>query len=147
MELSKRIPQLDGIRGLAILQVLLWHYVAILPSHSRTVLSYLQHLLCLTWSGVDLFFVLSGFLIGGILLDHRDAPNYFSVFYRRRICRIFPLYYALFLAFVLLRNRLPIGAANGWLFDRPLPLWSYATFTQNFLMSKLGTFGPNWLAP
>jgi peptidoglycan/LPS O-acetylase OafA/YrhL len=140
-----RVPELDGIRGLAILLVLVWHYVICeigAPPPLFRVLS-------LTWSGVDLFFVLSGFLIGGILLDHRGATNYFSVFYRRRICRIFPIYYAWLLLYVALRpirHHLPLGSANDWLFAGGLPLWSYATFTQNFLQAKLGTWGPNWLA-
>jgi peptidoglycan/LPS O-acetylase OafA/YrhL len=137
-----RIRELDGVRGLAILLVLVWHYLVCEVGAPPP----LFRILNVTWSGVDLFFVLSGFLIGGILIDHRDAPNYFSVFYRRRICRIFPLYYAFFLAFVLLRHRLELGAASAWLFERPMPLWSYATFTQNFLMAKTGSLGPAALA-
>jgi len=137
MELSKRIPQLDGIRGLAILQVLLWHYVAILPSHSRTVLSYLQHLLCLTWSGVDLFFVLSGFLIGGILLDHKDAPNYFSVFYARRFFRILPFYFIILLVGYFL-NR--IGQIDSSRMGQMIPWYWYLTFTQNFWLSTHANF-------
>jgi peptidoglycan/LPS O-acetylase OafA/YrhL len=135
-----RIPELDGVRGLAILLVLVWHYLICLVAAPPPLFRFLN----LTWSGVDLFFVLSGFLIGGILLDHRDAENFFGVFYRRRICRILPLYYAWLLLFVILRPL--IGRLSDWVFADPLPLWSYATFTQNFLQAKTGNWGPNWLA-
>ncbi len=133
----KRIPQLDGIRGLAILQILLWHYIAILPSHSRTALSYLQHLLCLTWSGVDLFFVLSGFLIGGILLDHKSAANYFTVFYARRFFRILPLYFIL-LSIGYFLNRL--GQIEPSRTGELIPWYWYLTFTQNFWLSSHVSF-------
>jgi peptidoglycan/LPS O-acetylase OafA/YrhL len=64
------------------------------------------------------------------LLDNRDATNYFKVFYVRRICRIFPIYYLnLLLFFALLASGW--GSISPWLFDRPLPFLSYATFTQN----------------
>src|SRR5689334_3132541 len=93
-QLSERIPELDGIRGLAILLVLAWHYLFLrfaptAPPSARPVWS----VFALTWSGVDLFFVLSGFLIGGILLRCRDSPNYFKTFYIRRACRIVPAYF------------------------------------------------------
>src|SRR5262245_13203211 len=89
-----RISELDGLRGLAILLVLLWHYaVGPVIVHQSTLANFLiVRSLNLAWSGVDLFFVLSGFLIGGILLDHRDTTHYFRTFYIRRICRIVPLY-------------------------------------------------------
>ena len=77
-EASGRIPELDGIRGLAILLVVAWHYVAVPLQPLPAPLAQLTwRSLRLAWSGVDLFFVLSGFLIGGILLDRRAAPRYF----------------------------------------------------------------------
>jgi uncharacterized membrane protein YcfT len=68
-----RIPALDGLRGIAILLVLLWHVVFGLHPDSK-LLTNLLAVGKLSWSGVDLFFVLSGFLIGGILLD-RKIPS------------------------------------------------------------------------
>ena len=66
---SGRIPELDGIRGLAIAMVLLWHYVySLLPVTHTRLGHFLKAPFAISWSGVDLFFVLSGFLIGGILL-------------------------------------------------------------------------------
>ena len=92
---SVRIPALDGLRGIAILLVLLRHAifgvtsVQGLEAHSRLV-SALLTAGQLSWSGVDLFFVLSGFLIGGILLDARPSLRYFQTFYIRRAYRILP---------------------------------------------------------
>ncbi|MGA7905778.1 MAG: acyltransferase, partial [Candidatus Sulfotelmatobacter sp.] len=97
---STRIPALDGLRGVAILLVLLCH--AVFELHPRS--TFLSRLLIagrLTWSGVDLFFVLSGFLIGGILLDARRSPRYFSTFYARRAYRILPLYMVILALFSL----------------------------------------------
>src|SRR6266478_6063614 len=98
-----RIPELDGLRGLAILLVVLFHFITYSyhgPSH--TALSYFTKLFGLGWSGVDLFFVLSGFLIGGILLDVRESPRYFGTFYLRRIHRILPVYYVWILFYALI---------------------------------------------
>lgn len=129
---SLRMPELDGLRGVAILLILLGHHFnSLFQAEPNSPLVYLIIALRYTWSGVDLFFVLSGFLIGGILLDHRQAVNYYRVFYVRRICRIFPLYYLnLFLFFGLLA--LGAGAISPWLFNNPLPFLSYFSFTQNF---------------
>src|SRR6185503_13157984 len=91
-----RLAELDGVRGLAILLVVLVHYVGYSEALSfPSPLVMIKPLLYVAWSGVDLFFVLSGFLITGILLDNRTASNFFQIFYRRRICRTFPLYYLL----------------------------------------------------
>lgn len=98
----KRLAPLDGLRGLAILLVL-YHGFDVIPAHSGGVGHALDDLLDIGWIGVQLFFVLSGFLITGILLDTRNAPNYYRGFFVRRVLRIFPLYYGvLFIAFVVL---------------------------------------------
>jgi peptidoglycan/LPS O-acetylase OafA/YrhL len=84
---------LDGLRGLAILSVLVWHYAHLFKPADDSIAYYVMAAFLLSWSGVDLFFVLSGFLIGGILIDHRDAKNLWPVFYVRRGLRILPLYF------------------------------------------------------
>lgn len=145
---AKRVPQLDGVRGVAILLVLVWHYYAggKLVGSAASLPVYHANLLLLTRSGVELFFVLSGFLIGGILLDHRAAANYFPVFYRRRACRILPLYFGMVAVFLVI-TATPLSKLSyfDWLLGRPMPLLSYATFTQNIWMGLRGDFGPGWL--
>lgn len=144
----KRIAQLDGVRGVAILLVLVWHYFAYPASvTSSKIVAQASEALSLTWTGVDLFFVLSGFLIAGIILEHREAPNFFRVFYMRRMCRIFPLYFLLLGMFILVLA-LPVASSPefAWLFHKPFPLWSYASFTQNCFMGSQGNFGPHWLS-
>jgi len=95
-----RIPELDGLRGTAILLVMVGHYFSVPGAGAVSLLS--GYWFRLGWTGVDLFFVLSGFLIGGILLEARDSPNYFKTFYARRFFRIIPLYYAWILLYVIL---------------------------------------------
>jgi peptidoglycan/LPS O-acetylase OafA/YrhL len=131
---EKRIPQLDGIRGLAVLMVFASH-------------AYRSELL---WSGVDMFFMLSGFLITGILLEKRarhTLGEYLAAFYRRRACRILPPYILLLCVVSLLFG---IGWIRHWylfLFfmntekffhiARPYPmgaLWSLAVEEQFYLI-------------
>jgi peptidoglycan/LPS O-acetylase OafA/YrhL len=97
-----RVPELDGLRGVAILLVILCHYVGEAEHAPLGVWGH-RFLSGFTagWTGVDLFFVLSGFLIGGILLKARDAPHYFQVFYMRRVFRILPIYYVWTLLFAV----------------------------------------------
>jgi peptidoglycan/LPS O-acetylase OafA/YrhL len=94
---SGRMPVVDGLRGIAILSVLIFHF-ALFGFKLREGAALWERIYSsaagIGWVGVDLFFVLSGFLITGILLDTRDSPNYYRVFYLRRSIRIFPLYYA-----------------------------------------------------
>ena len=98
---EQHVPALDGLRGIAILFVLIAHFR--LASNA----SLTDHIYNVTaaagYSGVDLFFVLSGFLITGILLDAktRGRHTYFRNFYARRALRILPLYYG-FIAFLIL---------------------------------------------
>ena len=138
--------------------VLSWDVASQLHPRPGTVLAYLQALARLNWSGVDLFFVLSGFLIAGILIDNREAENYLRAFYLRRVCRIFPLYYLFLLAFFLAKF-CSHGTESGlnWLFQNQgvggtgvgelnrIPLWSYALYLQNWWMARTGTWGPGWL--
>jgi len=151
VDLPQRIPELDGVRGIAILLVVIWHYwiAQVIDHQPPGVAGAIVRSLSLTWSGVDLFFVLSGFLIGGILLDNREAPAYFKAFYARRVCRIFPLYFlvlALFAAIYLLC--LPLGRNPGldWLLAWPMPAWSYVTFTHNLVMAARGDLGCRFLS-
>jgi peptidoglycan/LPS O-acetylase OafA/YrhL len=143
-----RMPELDGLRGCAILLVLIWHYFANqLSGELGWLIIVLKTSIGFTWSGVDLFFVLSGFLITGLLLDNRTSPNYFKTFYVRRVCRIFPIYYLHLTLFALLiLAGIDEIALFDWLFqNNVIPLWSYATFTQNVFMGMNGNFGPHWL--
>lgn len=89
-----RVLALDGVRGLAIIVVMINNIYP--PTHGSLpgASGFVWHLSNLGWVGVDLFFVLSGFLITGILSDTKDGPNYLRNFYGRRIVRIFPLFYA-----------------------------------------------------
>jgi len=99
----RNIRALDGIRGLAIILVMLHHFNSVIPDCNIAIRS-MKLMLSYGWVGVDLFFALSGFLITGILLDTRNANNYFSAFYARRVLRIFPLYYSvLIVTLTLLR--------------------------------------------
>lgn len=126
-----RIPALDGLRGIAILFVLLYHTVFSTFTTSHVARAFYS-LGRLSWSGVDLFFVLSGFLIGGILLDTKDSPQYFKTFYIRRAYRILPIYSAIVAAYVVWL--VALRAQNGqWTVSsvRQVPLWAYLTFMQN----------------
>ncbi|MBZ0151695.1 MAG: acyltransferase [Planctomycetes bacterium] len=111
-----RLDALDGVRGLAILSVFVMHaalYVPLLPIGDIPLAEGYMRLALLGWCGVDVFFVLSGFLITGILVRTKGSPHYFRNFYARRSLRIFPLYYVviLLLLFVLASKPLAEGEA------------------------------------
>ncbi len=143
--------KLDGLRGLAILMVLCLHYLN--DSQGGAFGSFLYRfkvMFRLGWSGVDLFFVLSGFLIGGILLNARNSQNYYRTFYLRRVNRIFPIYYAWILLYLLIRMTgmrgvgaaMPAATSAGSLHHIPF----YLLFLQNLTSMPFGTFDWYWLA-
>ncbi len=121
------LPALDGVRGIAILTVLLSHFLMREYFSVERTFYIVQN----GWMGVDLFFVLSGFLITGILLDSREKPGYFSGFYRRRVLRIFPLYY--FVVLVTFLTIVFIEKAPERLHGYDSFVW-YFTFTPNIAM-------------
>lgn len=97
---TARVRSLDGLRGVAVSLVILTHCFR--PAAGGSVIATALHNLVVSmWLGVDLFFVLSGYLITRILLSARDKPHYFRNFYMRRVARIWPAFY-LVLAYVLL---------------------------------------------
>jgi peptidoglycan/LPS O-acetylase OafA/YrhL len=125
-DLRGHMPVLDGIRGLAILMVMLLHFVgSAIPTNSaeRIVVGMASY----GSYGVDLFFILSGFLITGILFDGRDKPNYFRNFYMRRVLRIFPLYYGVLVLVFLVAPLIPIfqGKTLDYLVERQAWAWLY----------------------
>jgi peptidoglycan/LPS O-acetylase OafA/YrhL len=115
------LPSLDGVRGLAILLVLM-HNLSVLEGSLGGLGRWLALVSDLGWIGVQLFFVLSGFLITRILLQTQSSDRYYRSFYARRVLRIFPLYFgSLVLFFVLwpIFHALPAGLEQ----SRALQWW------------------------
>ena len=114
----EHVPELDGLRGIAILLVLFYH-------------SHVPFFVHMGWCGVDLFFVLSGFLITSILLNAKESPSYFSAFYARRVLRIFPLYFTVLIAYfwVLLPIAHHFGRAESY---TGAGQWWYWLYLQNW---------------
>jgi len=97
--LAGRFVRLDGVRGAAILAVMLYHLCRY-PLARTPLEQGFTTVVSMGWTGVDLFFVLSGFLITGILLRHRESGRYFRTFYARRAIRILPLYYVVLVLYL-----------------------------------------------
>jgi peptidoglycan/LPS O-acetylase OafA/YrhL len=135
----KRIPQLDSVRGLAVLAVLI---------HNTDKELYTGFVARNGWMGVDLFFVLSGFLITGILLDTKNSNGYFRNFYARRCLRIWPLYYCTLLFMFLVVPIIRPSEAHQIFEPRSMPWWSYFVYLQNFLVPSItratGLLGVTW---
>lgn len=138
------IPALDGLRGIAILLVLI-HMLNLLQTEDGVAAYVFYRVSYAGWTGVQLFFVLSGFLITGILLDSQQAPNYFSSFYMRRILRIFPLYFGvLAITFVILPavGIIPESVAADQ--HHQVWLWTYLSNWAHLFGADIRTFPHFW---
>ncbi len=139
---GRKLQSLDGLRAIAVSLVFFHHVQNHIPAVNLAALR-LRMYVGLGWIGVDLFFVLSGFLITGILLDTREASNYFTGFYTRRILRIFPLYYLVLTAVVIAGIQLNSPAVAA-----VLPLredrWLYFCYLTNWLGLWKAHWGPNY---
>ena len=135
-----RVPVLDGLRGIAILLVMFRHSVDGM-SLATPIDRVVYQLGRLGSNGVDVFFVLSGFLITGILLDTRGRSDYFSRFYFRRTVRIFPLYYITLAALFLLAPRFVDPRATSFLMDSGGKQIWYWTYLSNWLFASRGYYG------
>jgi peptidoglycan/LPS O-acetylase OafA/YrhL len=145
---GRRMTSLDGLRGTAILAVIAEHTLRLY--HPASALSRIWAAFQeSSWAGVDLFFVLSGFLITGILLDSREDRRYFVNFYARRTLRIFPLYYAVLGVAILLVPAIVGFSKLPELYSRLVAnqIWLW-TYLQNFVQSSgphaLPGFGHFW---
>jgi peptidoglycan/LPS O-acetylase OafA/YrhL len=106
-------PALDGLRGLAILLVVFYHNFGFI------------NYFFFGWLGVDLFFVLSGYLITSILMNDLGNKNYLRNFYMRRMLRIFPLYYLCLIIFLLIVPAFNINLDVKYYTDNQVWLWTY----------------------
>lgn len=135
--LPNYLPELDGLRGLAILAVVLYH------CHPRFEGTWFYGVSLWGWTGVTLFFALSGFLITSILLTTRDKPRYFHNFHARRALRIWPVY-LLLLAVVYLNAPWFIGPSV-WDAIKTAPWWAYILCIQNlFHLALPPALQPTW---
>jgi peptidoglycan/LPS O-acetylase OafA/YrhL len=144
VQLGGNIAEVDGLRGIASLLVLLHHFW---PSNAG-IFHKLVEVAHLGWIGVDLFFVISGFLITGILLDSKGQANYYSAFYARRALRIFPLYYLFLLMLFVVIPFVQKGAylATAFIHQSGNPLW-YFLYLGNVREAITGREPGYFLAP
>jgi len=135
--LPSYLPELDGLRGLAILGVVLYHCDPLVKG------TWVHFAAQWGWAGVNLFFVLSGFLITSNLLATREKPHYFHNFHARRALRIWPVY-VLVLAVVYLNAPWFIGpSVLGAI--KAAPWLAYIFFVQNlFHLALPPAIGPTW---
>ena len=132
---ANHVRALDGLRGTAILLVMLYH-MTVMQAQGRLDAGF-SILMELGWTGVDLFFVLSGFLITGILLRSKDGSAYFRSFWTRRVLRIFPLYYAILIFALLVLPHFDHAKAANFSRIQGDEVW-YWVYLQNFTIARHG---------
>jgi peptidoglycan/LPS O-acetylase OafA/YrhL len=134
------IPALDGLRGIAVSLVVLYH------CHPKLGHGLLARFAEFGWMGVNLFFVLSGFLITSIIIDGRQDAHFFRNFYARRALRIWPVYVLLLLLnYILVPCLLEHDPHRAWQITSTAPWLYYALFVQNlFPLALPGSIGPTW---
>jgi peptidoglycan/LPS O-acetylase OafA/YrhL len=123
---AKQIPTLDGMRGIAVLSVLAFHFAWTFPDEG--IAKRAHDFLWSGWAGVDLFFVLSGYLItrGLVSPSGRALGTRLRMFWMRRVLRIFPLYYA----FIIVGTIVALALGMGW-----IPSWHYWLYMQNYTLA------------
>ena len=146
----RHIAALDGLRGVAILLVLFKHAFELLGNSTQPILKTIETFSGVGWIGVDLFFVLSGYLITSILLNSKDSEGYFRNFYSRRALRIFPAYYACLVVVLLIVPHLPSRVGSALDLSRGTTgqswLWLYGTNVKITLNRDwyFGALDPFW---
>lgn len=146
---TPRVAELDGLRGFALLLIIVFHYgnnQIILTENPSSFVVQFSKLSSFTGTSLDLFFVLSGYLIGNILLKNKKSKNYFRTFYIRRFLRIIPPVFLLLLTYELIK-KLEIDDPEGFLFANEIPLWTYFAFVQNYAMALSDSYGARILTP
>jgi peptidoglycan/LPS O-acetylase OafA/YrhL len=137
--MGRHLSQLDILRAFAILAVIAFH------GSNHLKWSLFSAAVSYGWCGVDLFFVISGFLITGILLRSRTEDGYFRNFYMRRVLRIWPLYFA-FLSLMLVVLPAVAPGAMAQSIQSARPTWVFPLFLQNLFVQKkiVGPLGITW---
>ena len=139
--------------ALRLLVVVMFHYFYFGPitnqhlSIVKNIYAHLEQVIALGWSGVDLFFVLSGFLIGGILINVKESRNYFKTFYFRRFFRIIPIYYIWILSYLVIATVAGSYVTGSELSEHKSQVVPLIFFLQNCVTMNYSLLAAAWFLP